>query len=142
MAFDKLGEFAEKYLHKGMKILVSGRIKTGSYTNKNGEKVYTTEIFVESQEFAESRQANNQAQPQNQGYQYQQNAVPQTQGYLYQNQPMQNPQYAPVQQTVTQASPNHYGYQMPQNPVPTAPPQNEQFMQIPSSAEDVGLPFA
>lgn len=142
VAFDKLGEFAEKYLHKGMKILVSGRIKTGSYTNKNGEKVYTTEIFVESQEFAESRQANNQAQPQNQGYQYQQNAVPQTQGYLYQNQPMQNPQYAPVQQTVTQASPNHYGYQMPQNPVPTAPPQNEQFMQIPSSAEDVGLPFA
>ena len=144
VAFDKLGEFAEKYLHKGMKILVSGRIKTGSYTNKNGEKVYTTEIFVESQEFAESRQSNNQAQPQNQGYQYQQNAVPQTQGYLYQNQPMQNPQYAPVQQTVTQPQMNqNYGYQMPQNPVPTAPPQmtNEQFMQIPPNVDDGSLPF-
>lgn len=143
VAFDKLGEFAEKYLHKGMKILVSGRIKTGSYTNKNGEKVYTTEIFVESQEFAESRQANNQSQSQNQGYQYQQTATPQSQGYQYQNQPMPNPQYAPVQQTVTQAVPNqNYGYQMPQNPVPTAPPMtNEQFMQIPQGADDVGLPF-
>lgn len=144
VAFDKLGEFAEKYLHKGMKILVSGRIKTGSYTNKNGEKVYTTEIFVESQEFAESRQANNQAQPQNQGYQYQQTAAPQTQGYQYQNQPMPNPQYAPVQQTVTQPQTNqNYGYQMPQNPVPTAPPQmnNEQFMQIPDSVTSDSLPF-
>ena len=128
VAFDKLGEFAGKYLHKGTKILVSGRIKTGSYTNKDGQKVYTTEIYVESQEFAESKQSGAQTQTQNQGYQYQQ---------------MPNPQYAPVQQTVTQPQMNqNYGYQMPQNPVPTAPPMtNEQFMQIPQGADDVGLPF-
>lgn len=146
VAFDKMGEFAGKYLQKGMKILVSGRIKTGSYTNKDGNKVYTTEIYVESQEFVESKQSNNQTQSQNQqnqGYQYQQNAAPQTQGYQYQNQQMPNPQYAPVQQTVTQPQMSqNYGYQMPQNPAPT-PPQmtNEQFMQIPSGAEDSGLPF-
>jgi len=144
VAFDKLGEFAEKYLHKGMKILVSGRIKTGSYTNKNGEKVYTTEIFVESQEFAESRQANNQAQPQNQGYQYQQTPAPQM-GYQMPQQPMPNPQYTPVQQTVTQPQMNQasYGYQMPQQPIPQAPPQmtNEQWMNIPDNIQDGGLPF-
>mgnify|MGYP002519512207 CR=1 FL=1 len=57
VAFDKAGEFAEKYFHKGTKVLVTGRIQTGSYTNKNGDKVYTTEIVVEEQEFAESKAA-------------------------------------------------------------------------------------
>lgn len=57
VAFDKAGEFAEKYFHKGTKLLVTGRIQTGSYTNKNGDKVYTTEIVVEEQEFAESKAA-------------------------------------------------------------------------------------
>lgn len=55
VAFGKNGEFSEKYLHKGMKILVTGRIQTGSYTNKDGQKVYTTDIVVEEQEFAESK---------------------------------------------------------------------------------------
>lgn len=55
VAFGRSGEFAEKYLHKGTKILVSGRIQTGSYTNKEGVKVYTTDIVVEEQEFAESK---------------------------------------------------------------------------------------
>jgi len=58
VAFGKSGEFAEKYLHKGMKICVSGRIQTGSYTNKEGQKVYTTEVVAEDQEFCESKNAN------------------------------------------------------------------------------------
>ncbi len=57
VAFGKSGEFAEKYLHKGTKVVVSGRIQTGSYTNKDGVKVYTTEVVAEDQEFAESKNA-------------------------------------------------------------------------------------
>ena len=55
VAFGKLGEFAEKYLHKGTKVALSGRIQTGSYTNKDGVKVYTTDIIAEDIEFAESK---------------------------------------------------------------------------------------
>ena len=55
VAFGKSGEFAERYLRKGTKIAVTGRIQTGSYTNKDGVKVYTTEVVVEEQEFAESK---------------------------------------------------------------------------------------
>ena len=53
VAFGRSGEFAEKYLHKGTKIAITGRIQTGSYTNKDGVKVYTTDVVVEDQEFAE-----------------------------------------------------------------------------------------
>ena len=55
VAFGRAGEFAERYLRKGTKIAVTGRIQTGSYTNKDGVKVYTTEVVVEEQEFAESK---------------------------------------------------------------------------------------
>lgn len=55
VAFGKLGEFAEKYLHKGTKVTLSGRIQTGSYTNKEGVKVYTTEVIADDIEFAESK---------------------------------------------------------------------------------------
>ncbi len=55
VAFGKAGEFAEKYLHQGMKIAVTGRIQTGSYTNKDGQKVFTTDIIVEDHEFCESK---------------------------------------------------------------------------------------
>ena len=55
VAFGKAGEFAEKYFKKGTKLVVSGRIQTGNYTNKDGQKVYTTEIVAEDQEFAESK---------------------------------------------------------------------------------------
>lgn len=55
VAMGKNGEFAEKYLHQGIKIVVEGRIQTGSYTNRDGQKVYTTEVVVEDQEFAESK---------------------------------------------------------------------------------------
>ena len=53
--FGRSAEFAEKYFRQGMRVSVSGRIQTGSYTNKDGVKVYTTEVIVEEQEFAESR---------------------------------------------------------------------------------------
>ena len=57
VAFGRSGEFAEKYFRKGMKVLVTGRIQTGSYTNKDGQRVYTTDVVVEDQEFAESKNA-------------------------------------------------------------------------------------
>mgnify|MGYP001037753445 FL=1 len=55
VAFGRAGEFAEKYFRKGIKIAVTGRIQTGSYTNKDGVKVYTTDVVIEEQEFAESK---------------------------------------------------------------------------------------
>ena len=58
VSFGKTAEFAEKYFRKGTKIAVTGRIQTGSYTNKDGVKVYTTEVVVEEQEFAESKNSN------------------------------------------------------------------------------------
>ena len=70
-AFGKLGEFAEKYLKKGAKIALIGRLQTGSYTDRNGNKVYTTEVVVESQEFAESKSTaanNTQAAKQDDGF--------------------------------------------------------------------------
>ncbi|MBQ4524172.1 MAG: single-stranded DNA-binding protein [Lachnospiraceae bacterium] len=59
VAFGKNAEFAEKYLKQGTKIAITGRIQTGSYTNKDGVKVYTTDVVVEEQEFAESKAAGN-----------------------------------------------------------------------------------
>ena len=55
VAFGRAGEFAEKYFRKGTKIAITGRIQTGSYTNKDGVKIYTTDVVVEEQEFAESK---------------------------------------------------------------------------------------
>lgn len=57
VAFGRSAEFAEKYLKQGTKIVATGRIQTGSYTNKDGNKVYTTDVVVEDQEFAESKNA-------------------------------------------------------------------------------------
>lgn len=59
ICFSKMAEVAEKYLRKGTKITISGRIQTGSYVNKDGNKVYTTDVVVEEQEFAESKGASN-----------------------------------------------------------------------------------
>lgn len=64
VAFGRSAEFAEKYLRKGTKVAITGRIQTGSYTNKDGVKVYTTDVVVEDQEFAESKAAASQ----NSGY--------------------------------------------------------------------------
>ena len=60
LAFGRSAEFAEKYFKQGTKIAVSGRIQTGSYTNRDGVKVYTTEVVIEEQEFAESKAAASQ----------------------------------------------------------------------------------
>lgn len=57
VAFGKAAQFAEYYLHRGTKIIITGRIQTGSYTNKDGQKIYTTDVVVEDQEFAESKGA-------------------------------------------------------------------------------------
>lgn len=58
--FGRMAEFAEKYFRKGTKIAISGRIQTGSYTNREGQKVYTTEVVIEEQEFSESKAASQQ----------------------------------------------------------------------------------
>lgn len=89
VAFGKRGEFAGQYFKQGMKVAISGRLQTGSYTNQNGQKVYTTDVNIEEQEFAESRQDGQQMQqaPQ-QGQQRQQQ--PQRQQQAPQ-QPQQTP---------------------------------------------------
>lgn len=65
VAFGKSGEFIEKYFKKGMAIGISGRIQTGSYTNKDGVKVYTTDVVVEEAEFVESKNSGGSATPSN-----------------------------------------------------------------------------
>lgn len=61
ISFGKTAEFAEKYFAKGLRVAVSGRIQTGSYTNRDGQKVYTTDVVVEEHEIAQSRsEASNQ----------------------------------------------------------------------------------
>lgn len=66
VAFGKTGQFFERYGQKGTKFVIEGRIQTGSYTNRDGQKVYTTDVVVETAEFAESKAAadNNQSRPQ------------------------------------------------------------------------------
>ena len=68
VVFGRGAEFAEKYFRQGIRIVVSGRIQTGSYTNRDGQKVYTTEVVVEEQEFAESKKAAGQQDGNNGGY--------------------------------------------------------------------------
>ena len=69
VVFGKSAEFTERYFRQGTKVAVSGRIQTGSYTNRDGVKVYTTEVVVEEQEFAESKNAAGNAQSYPQSYQ-------------------------------------------------------------------------
>ena len=57
VAFDRAAEYAEKYFHQGMRVLVSGRIQTGSYQDRDGKTVYTTDVVIEDQEFADSKGA-------------------------------------------------------------------------------------
>ena len=63
IAFDKKADFAEKYVKKGTRLIVEGHITTGSFTNKDGQKVYTTDVIVDSQEFAESKKNAENQQP-------------------------------------------------------------------------------
>lgn len=71
VAFGRAAEFAEKYFRQGTKVVITGRIQTGSYTNRDGQKVYTTDIVIEEQEFAESKSASeaNSGRQHNDGYQ-------------------------------------------------------------------------
>ena len=97
VAFGKRGEFAQQYFRQGTKIAISGRIQTGSYTDKNGQKVYTTDINVEEQEFAEGRQDGQQTQQQGAGQPRSnlaatsQQAPQQAGGYYQQQAPRQTP---------------------------------------------------
>lgn len=65
VAFGKNAEFAQKYLRKGMRIAISGRISTGSYQNKDGKKIYTTDVIVEEHEFAQNKESNTVPEPGN-----------------------------------------------------------------------------
>lgn len=151
VSFGRTAEFAEKYFRQGLKIIVSGRIQTGSYTNRDGQKVYTTEVVVEEQEFAEgknfSQQGAGQQPPQNYGGQQNapQQSVPQQsqpQGYGQQG------GYNVPQQSAPKSQPQGYGQQsVPQQ---NAPQQNygggsfgmgdDGFMNIPEGLDDE-LPF-
>lgn len=82
VAFGKSGEFAEKYLRQGTKIVIAGRIQTGSYTNRDGVKVYTTDVVVEEHDFAESK-----ASASNHSGSYQQESYQQP---SYQQEPVYN----------------------------------------------------
>ena len=68
VCFGRNAEFAEKYLRQGTKIVISGRIQTGSYTNRDGHKIYTTDIVIEEQEFAESKAASQNSSGSNVSY--------------------------------------------------------------------------
>ena len=140
VAFGRSAEFAGKYFHQGLKVLVAGRIQTGSYTNNSGQKVYTTDVVVEEQEFAEGKnsyqQGAGQQPPQNYGGQGsnapQQNASQQGYGAQggynapQQNAPQQNvPQQSGPQQSGPKSQPQGYGQQGGYNvPQQNAPQQN------------------
>ena len=124
VAFGRQAEFAERYLHQGSRITLSGRIQTGSYTNKDGQKVYTTDVVVEELEFAESKAASDARQGGQSSYQGggsgwqggNQNSY-QGGGSSYQN--------------------NSYGG----NQNAGGSPVGDGFMNIPEGVEDEGLPF-
>ena len=133
VAFDRQAEFAERYLHQGTKIAITGRIQTGSYINRDGQKVYTTDVIIEEQEFAESKAASENRQggspyssynggssynSSNAGYSRQSNSAP-----------------APA------APAAGSGYREEQRSEGFASEIGEGFMNIPEGVEDEGLPF-
>lgn len=117
IAFEKRADFAQRYLHQGSKIAIRGHIQTGSYTKQDGTKVYTTDVVIDEQEFAESKQqAPQNGYEQSQGY----NNRP---AYNAPQAPQQAPQYQPAQQFQQQSF------------------VGDGFMDIPSNVDDPGLPF-
>ena len=128
VSFGKTAEFAEKYYRQGTKVLVTGRIQTGSYTNRDGQKVYTTDVVVEEQEFAESKASSDNHQ--GNGYQ----------GNNYQNNNYQNNNY---QNNGYQNNNNYGGGYSGRNNAPAAPSSNvsaDGFMNIPDGIDEE-LPF-
>ena len=128
VAFDRNAEFAEKYLRKGIKIAITGRIQTGSYTNKDGVRVYTTDVVVEDQEFAESKAA---ASSYNGGAQDNFGA---NQGFVG------NQNYGGGQNYGNSQNYGSYGQQSSSRPSP-ASAVGDDFMNIPDGVDDEGLPF-
>ena len=139
VSFGRTAEFAEKYFRQGLKIIVSGRIQTGSYTNRDGQKVYTTEVVVEEQEFAEgknsSQQGAGQQPPQNYGVQQsvpQQNTTQQSQPQGYGQQGGYNvPQQSVPQQSQPQGYGQQGGYNVPQQSAPKSQPQGYGQQSVP-----------
>lgn len=126
VCFGKSAEFVSKYLHKGTKIIASGRIQTGSYTNRDGNKVYTTDVVLEQMEFAESKasaQQNQVSAPQ---------SVPQQPTAPY-------PQGQPVQQAVPYTPQAQYATQPTPYPQQTAP-QYGQPVQATNPNDFVNIP--
>ena len=129
VAFGRTAEFFEKYIKQGTKVVVEGRIQTGSYTNRDNQKVYTTDVVVENAEFAESKNAsagngNGQYAPQN--------------GYA---QPQQNAYGQPAPAPQPSYSQNPYSQAPAMNAPEPAPQPVEGFMNITDELEDEGLPF-
>jgi len=114
VAFDRAAEFAEKYLRQGTKMLVTGRLQTGSYTNRDGQRVYTTDVIVEEQEFAESR-----------------SAAQQNGGSTFSGSFQQNESRAAASQSAPAAAPSPSSFG----------DAGDGFMNIPDGVEDEGLPF-
>ena len=139
VSFGRTAEFAEKYFRQGLKIIVSGRIQTGSYTNRDGQKVYTTEVVVEEQEFAEgknfSQQGAGQQPPQNYGGQQnapQQSVPQQSQPQGYGQQGGYNvPQQSVPQQSQPQGYGQQGGYNVPQQSAPKSQPQGYGQQSVP-----------
>lgn len=123
IAFGRTAELVEKYFKKGSAIGICGRIQTGSYTNRDGQKVYTTDVVADSVEFVESRAASGQ---QTSG----------TGSVAPPPMPSQTPPQAPVQ------APPQYQQQAPTQAPPQAQPQMsvQEFMQLPPGSEEE-LPF-
>lgn len=143
VTFGKGAEFVSKYLRKGTKIAVTGRIQTGSYTNRDGQKVYTTDVIVEEHEFAESKgagaadgapQGNYQqpaGQPASQG-QYNAQGQHGGQGQYNGQRSQGNYNAQNGQPARNNTQPQRGAYQQP---------QSDGFMYIPDDASDEGLPF-
>jgi len=126
VAFDRAAEFAERYLHQGTKIAITGRIQTGSYTNRDGQKVYTTDVIVEEQEFAESKSASENRQG---GSSYGGNS-----GY-------QNSNAGNYQQSGSANAGIGGDNSQNNRSEGFASEVGEGFMNIPEGVEDEGLPF-
>ena len=134
VAFGRTAEFLERFFRQGSKIVVEGRIQTGSYTKQDGTKVYTTDVVVENAEFAESKAAANGTQ----GVQQQYQQEPANNGFG--NQPSYGGQMPGAGGYQPQAV-NHNDYFEQPASAPMQEAADEGFMQIPDTLEDEGLPF-
>ena len=147
VAFDRAAEFAERYLHQGTKIAITGRIQTGSYTNRDGQKVYTTDVIVEEQEFAESKSASENRQGGssyggNNGYRSNNSYGGSNSGsYSSQNSGYQNSNAGSYQQSGSANAGIGGDNSQNNRSEGFASEVGEGFMNIPEGVEDEGLPF-